>query len=97
MATCKSAILSRDWRILLMWPRLPRCLFFAQDPGGPWLKFKERHAHRRGRGAAHGHVTDVVGRLRVVRRRAASRAGWLHPPRVGRATGRTREKKAFES
>src|SRR5882762_10617519 len=73
-----------------MWPRLPRCLFFAQDPGGPWLKFKKRHAHRRGRGAAHGHVTDVVGRLRVVRRSAASRPGWLRQRRVGGAGGKTK-------
>ncbi len=34
---------------------------------------------------AHGHVTDVVGRLRVVRRSTASRPGWLRHRRVGGA------------
>src|SRR6266404_211602 len=60
------------------------------------LKFRiqqYRLSHRRGRGAAHGHVTDVVGRLRVVRRSAASRPGWLRQRRVGGAGGKPKTRK----
>src|SRR5712664_3112417 len=48
-----------------------------------------------GHGAAHGHVTDVVGRLRAVRRSAASRPGWLRQRRVGGAGGKARAKEVL--
>src|SRR5882724_998387 len=57
------------------------------------LSLSRNSSHHGGRGAAHGHVTDVVGRLRVVRRSAASRPGWLRQRRVGGAGGKERTEK----